>query len=65
MFPRKTLKSKAKSPPVADDDASAASQESQVSLPMVMLPLDPHLVDSEINLPELGNLQTVDSVIEI
>ena len=58
-------KSKAKSPPVADDDASAASQESQVSLPMVMLPLDPHLVDSEINLAELGNLQTVDSVIEI
>ena len=50
---------------MADDDASAASQESQVSLPMVMLPLDPHLVDSEVNLAELGNLQTVDSVIEI
>ena len=62
---KENAKSKAKSPPVADDDASAASQESQVSLPMVMLPLDPHLVDSEVNLAELGNLQTVDSVIEI
>ena len=58
-------KLKAKSPPVVDDDASAASLESRVSLPMVMLPLDPHLVDSEVNLAELGNLQTVDSVIEI
>ena len=58
-------KSKAKSPPVVDDDASIASEESHVSLPMVMLPLDPHLVDNEMNLAELGNLQTVDSVIEI
>ena len=58
-------KSKAKSPPVVDDAASAASLESHVSLPMVMLPLDPHLVDSEVDLAELGNIQTVDSVIEI
>ena len=62
---KENAKSKAKSLPVVDDDASAASLESHVSLPMVMLPLDPHLVDSEVNLAELGNLQTVDSVIEI
>ena len=47
-------KSKAKSPPVVDDDASIASGESHVSPPMVMLPLDPHLVDAEMNLAELG-----------
>ena len=58
-------KSKAKSPPVVDDDASIASMESHVSLPVVMLPLDPQLVDAEVNLGELGNLQTVDSVVEI
>ena len=62
---KENAKSKVKSPPVVDDDASAASLESQVSLPMVMLPLDPHLVDSEVNLAELCNLQTLDSVIEI
>ena len=58
-------KSKAKSPPVVDDDVSTASIESHVSLPMVILPLDPHLVDAEMNLAELGNIQTVDSVVEV
>ena len=58
-------KSKARSPPVVDDDASIVSMESHVSLPVVMLPLDPQLVDAEINLAELGNIQTVDSVVEI
>ena len=58
-------KSKAKSPPVVDDDASTVSIESHVSPPMVMLPLDPHLVDAEVDLGELGNLQTIDSVVEI
>ena len=57
--------SKAKSPPVVDDDASTASIESHASLPVVMLPLDPQLVDAEVDLGELGNLQTVDSVVEI
>ena len=42
-----------------------ASIESHGSLPVVMLPLDPHLVDAEVDLRELGNLQTVDSVVEI
>ena len=58
-------KSKAKSPPVVDDDASTASIESHGSLPVVMLPLDPQLEDAEVDLGELGNLQTVDSVVEI
>ena len=58
-------KSKAKSPAVVDDDASITLMESHVSLPVVMLPLDPQLVDAEVNLAELGNLQTVDSVVEI
>ena len=58
-------KSKAKSPPVVDNNASTASIESHVSLSVVMLPLDPQLVDAEVDLGELGNLQTVDSVVEI
>ena len=58
-------KSKAKSLPGIDDDASIASRESRVSPPMVILPLDPHLVDTEMNLAELGNIQTVDSVVEV
>ena len=58
-------KSKAKSPPVVDDDASIASIESHVSLPVDMLPLDPQLVDAEVDLSNLGNLQTVDNVVEI
>ena len=60
-----SAKSKAKSPPVVDDDASTASIESHVSPPMVMLPLDPHLVDAEVDFGELGYLQTIDSVVEI
>ena len=62
---KRDAKSKAKSPPGVDDDASTASKESRVSPPMVMLPLDPHLVDTEMNLAELGNIQTVDSIVEV
>ena len=36
-----------------------------MSLPVVMLPLDPQLVDAEVDLSNLGNLQTVDNVVEI
>ena len=50
---------------MVDDDASTASFESHVSPPMVRLPLDPHLVDAEVDLEELGNLQSIDSVVEI
>ena len=62
---KREAKSKAKSPPGVDDDASTASRESHVSPPMVILPLDPHLVDTEMNLAELGNIQTVDSIVEV
>ena len=58
-------KSKAKSPPVGDDDASIASMESHVSPPMVILPLDPQLVDAKVSIGELGNINTVDSVVEL
>ena len=47
---KRDSKSKAKSPPEVDDNASTASKESRVSPPMVILPLDPHLVDTEMNL---------------
>ena len=50
---------------MVDDDASIVSMESHASLPMVMLPLDPQLVDAEVDLGELGNIHTVDSVVEI
>ena len=62
---KRDAKSKAKSPPGVDDDASTASRESRVSPPMIILPLDPHLVDTEVNLAELGNIQTVDSIVEV
>ena len=43
---------------MVDYDANTASFESHVSPPMVMLPLDPHLVDAEVDLGELGYLPT-------
>ena len=65
MFRKATLSPRLSPPPGVDDDASTASRESRVSPPMVILPLDPHLVDTEMNLAELGNIQTVDSVVEV
>ena len=62
---KRDAKSKAKSPPGVDNDASTASRESRVSPPMVILPLDPQLVDTEMSLAELGNIQTVDSIVEV
>ena len=40
-------------------------RRSPLSPPVVILPLDPQLVDSELNLAELGNIQTVDNVVEV
>ena len=62
---KEIAKSKAKSPHVVDDAASTASIESHVSLPVDMLPLDPQLVDAEVDLCNLGNLQNVDNIVEI
>ena len=58
-------KTKAKSPPVVDDAASNMSMESHVSLPVVILPLDPQSVDADDNLSNLGNIQNVDNIVEI
>ena len=64
---KENAKAKAKSPTinVVDDDASNASIESHVSLPVVILPLDPQLVDADDNLINLGNIQNVDNIVEI
>ena len=64
---KENAKAKAKSPTinVVDDDASNASIESHVSLPVVILPLDPQLVDADDNLVNLGNIQNVDNIVEI
>ena len=56
---------KAKSPPVVDDAASNVSLESHVSVPVVILPLDPQSVDVDDNLRNLGNIQNVDNIVEI
>ena len=58
-------KAKAKSPPVVDDAASNVSMESHVSLPVVILPLDPQSVDVDDNLSNLGNIQNIDNIVEI
>ena len=65
LYLKRVSKRDAKSPPEVDDNASTASQESRLSPPMVILPLDPHLVDTEVNLAELGNIQTVDNIVEV
>ena len=58
-------KAKAKSPPVVDDAASNVSLESHVSVPVVILPLDPQSVDVDDNLSNLGNIQNIDNIVEI
>ena len=58
-------KAKAKSPPVVDDAASNVSVESHVSVPVVILPLDPQSVDVDDNLSNLGNIQNIDNIVEI
>ena len=55
-------KARAKSPPVADDSASNISIESHVSVPVVILPLDSQSVNID---DELGNIQNIDSEVEI
>ena len=58
-------KAKAKSSPVVDDAASNVLMESHVSVPVVILPLDPQSVDVDDNLRNLGNIQNVDNIVEI
>ena len=52
-------------PPQVDDAASTASQESIVSPPVVLLPLDQQLVDANLSLEELQKFQHVDNVVEL
>ena len=55
-------KVKAKSPLMADDSASNVSIESQVSIPVVILPLDSQSVDID---DDNSNIQNIDNVVEI
>ena len=70
MFQRKTekrvlLRLNPPLPPQVDDAASTASQESHVSPPVVILPLDQQLVDANLGLEELQTFQHVDNVVEL
>ena len=57
--------SKAKRQLQVDDAASTASQESVVSPPVVILPLDQQLVDANLSLEDLQKFQHVDNVVEL
>ena len=68
MFLRKNKKegiAKAKRQPQVDDAASTASQESVVSPPVVILPLDQQLVDSNLGLENIQEFQHVDNIVEL
>ena len=52
-------------PPQVDDAASSASQESHVSPPVVILPLNQELMDANIGLEELQQFQHVNNVVEL
>ena len=63
---KENAKAKAKSPTLnVVDDASNVSIDSHVSLAVVILTLDPQLVDADDNLVNLGNIQNVDNIVEI
>ena len=52
-------------PHQVDDAASSASQESHVSPPVVILPLNQELMDANIGFEELQQFQHVDNVVEL
>ena len=52
-------------PHQVDDAASSASQESHVSPPVVILPLNQELMDANIGLEQLQQFQHVDNVVEL
>ena len=52
-------------PPQVDDATSTASRESHVSPPVVILPLNQELIDTNIGLEELKTVQHVDNVVEL
>ena len=52
-------------PPSFDDDASTASQESHVTSPIVMMPLNQDLIDANLTVEQLQTFQHVDNVVEV
>ena len=71
---RKEGKSKSKSPlnvdpppppPSFDDAASTASQESHVTSPVVLMPLNQDLIDANLTVEQLQTFQHVDNVVEV
>ena len=75
VFPRKTGKrvSLRINPPVMwmpphpsfDDAASTASQESHVTSPVVMMPLNQDLIDANLTVEQLQTFQHVGNVVEV
>ena len=51
-------------PHSVDDAASTASQESHVTPPVVMLPLNQDLIDANLTVEQLQTFQHVDNVVE-
>ena len=52
-------------PHSVDDAASTASQESHVTPPMVVLPLNQDLIDANLTVEQLQTFQHVDNVVEV
>ena len=52
-------------PHSVDDAASTASQESHVTPPVVMLPLNQDLIDANLTVEQLQTFQHVDNVVEV
>ena len=52
-------------PPSFDDDASTASQESHVTSPVVMMPLNQDLIEANLTVEQLQTFQHVDNVVEV
>ena len=52
-------------PPSFDDAASTASQESHVTSPVVMMPLNQDLIDANLTVEQLQTFQHVDNVVEV
>ena len=52
-------------PHSVDDAASTASQESHVTPPIVVLPLNQDLIDANLTVEQLQTFQHVDNVVEV
>ena len=52
-------------PPSVDDAASTASQESHVTSPVVMMPLNQDLMVANLTVEQLQTFQHVDNVVEV